>query len=133
MRLRRTRRSSPSPTCWRAQRAQPGKLTYTITSLGSVYHLLGKWIDMQAGTDMVPIPYRGASPAVNAGDGDLRLPADPLRSASRARDHVTETLRADAGRADCGRDIVRRRIHVVARPRHRARHAAPHRRSSECR
>jgi tripartite-type tricarboxylate transporter receptor subunit TctC len=45
-------------------KAEPGKLTYTITSLGSVYHLLGKWIDMQAGTDMVPIPYRGASPAV---------------------------------------------------------------------
>lgn len=45
-------------------KAEPGKLTYTITSLGSVYHLLGKWVDMQAGTDMVPIPYRGAAPGV---------------------------------------------------------------------
>jgi tripartite-type tricarboxylate transporter receptor subunit TctC len=45
-------------------KADPGKLTYTITSLGSVYHLIGKWIDMQAGTNMVPIPYRGAAPAV---------------------------------------------------------------------
>ena len=45
-------------------KAEPGKLTYTITSLGSVYHLLGKWIDMQAGTNMVPIPYRGAAPGV---------------------------------------------------------------------
>jgi len=45
-------------------KAEPGKLTYTITSLGSVYHLLGKWIDMKAGTDMVPIPYRGAAPGV---------------------------------------------------------------------
>ena len=42
----------------------PGKITYTITSFGSVYHLLGKWIDMQAGTNMVPIPYRGAAPGV---------------------------------------------------------------------
>ena len=45
-------------------KAEPGKITYTITSLGSVYHLLGKWIDMRAGTDMVPIPYRGAAPGV---------------------------------------------------------------------
>jgi tripartite-type tricarboxylate transporter receptor subunit TctC len=45
-------------------KAEPGKLTYTITSLGSVYHLLGKWVDMQAGTNMVPIPYRGAAPGV---------------------------------------------------------------------
>ena len=45
-------------------KSDPGKLTYTITSLGSVYHLLGKWIDQQAGTDMVPIPYRGAAPGV---------------------------------------------------------------------
>jgi len=45
-------------------KAEPGKITYTITSLGSVYHLLGKWVDMQAGTNMVPIPYRGAAPGV---------------------------------------------------------------------
>lgn len=45
-------------------KAEPGKITYTITSFGSVYHLLGKWIDMQAGANMVPIPYRGAAPGV---------------------------------------------------------------------
>ena len=27
-------------------KAEPGKLTYVITSLGSVYHLIGKWVDM---------------------------------------------------------------------------------------
>src|SRR5688572_9833014 len=36
-------------------KANPGKLTYVITSLGSVYHLIGKWVDMAAGTDMVPV------------------------------------------------------------------------------
>ena len=59
-------------------KAEPGKLTYTITSLGSVYHLLGKWIDMQAGTDMVPIPYRGAAPGVTdvlSGRVDVMLEA----------------------------------------------------------
>jgi tripartite-type tricarboxylate transporter receptor subunit TctC len=45
-------------------KANPGKLTYVITSLGSVYHLIGKWVDMQAGTDMVPVSYRGSAAAV---------------------------------------------------------------------
>jgi tripartite-type tricarboxylate transporter receptor subunit TctC len=45
-------------------KANPGKLTYVITSLGSVYHLIGKWVDMVAGTEMVPISYRGSSAAV---------------------------------------------------------------------
>jgi tripartite-type tricarboxylate transporter receptor subunit TctC len=45
-------------------KATPGKMTYVITSLGSVYHLIGKWVDMAAGTDMVPISYRGSAAAV---------------------------------------------------------------------
>ena len=59
-------------------KAEPGKLTYTITSLGSVYHLLGKWLDMQAGTNMLPIPYRGAAPGVTdvlSGRVDVMLEA----------------------------------------------------------
>ena len=59
-------------------KADPGKLTYTITSLGSIYHLLGKWIDIQAGTNMVPIPYRGAAAAVTdvlSGRVDVMLEA----------------------------------------------------------
>jgi tripartite-type tricarboxylate transporter receptor subunit TctC len=45
-------------------KASPGKLSYVITSLGSVYHLIGCWVGMQAGIDMVPISYRGSSAAV---------------------------------------------------------------------
>ncbi len=45
-------------------KAAPGKVTYVITSAGSVYHLLGKWVDMAAGTDMVPVAYRGTASAV---------------------------------------------------------------------
>ncbi len=45
-------------------KANPGKLTYVITSLGSVSHLIGKWTDMLAGTDMVPVSYRGTAMAV---------------------------------------------------------------------
>ncbi len=45
-------------------KANPGKLSYVITSLGAVYHLIGSWVGMKAGIDMVPVSYRGSSAAV---------------------------------------------------------------------
>jgi tripartite-type tricarboxylate transporter receptor subunit TctC len=45
-------------------KADPGKLTYVITSLGSIYHLIGSWVGSRAGVDMVPVPYRGSANAV---------------------------------------------------------------------
>jgi tripartite-type tricarboxylate transporter receptor subunit TctC len=45
-------------------KANPGKLSYVITSLGAVYHLIGTWVGGKAGVDMVPISYRGTSAAV---------------------------------------------------------------------
>jgi tripartite-type tricarboxylate transporter receptor subunit TctC len=45
-------------------KASPGKLTYSITSLGSIYHLIGSWVNVKAGVDLVPIPYRGSANAV---------------------------------------------------------------------
>lgn len=45
-------------------RANPGKLTYVITSLGAVYHLIGSWVGNKAGIDMTPVGYRGSSAAV---------------------------------------------------------------------
>ncbi len=44
--------------------AMPGKLSYVITSLGAVYHLIGTWVGMKAGVDMVPVSYRGSPAAV---------------------------------------------------------------------
>jgi tripartite-type tricarboxylate transporter receptor subunit TctC len=45
-------------------KANPGKLTYVITSLGSIYHLIGSWVNAKAGVEMVPVPYRGSANAV---------------------------------------------------------------------
>jgi len=45
-------------------KASPGKLTYVITSLGSIYHLIGSWVNAKAGVDIVPVPYRGSATAV---------------------------------------------------------------------
>lgn len=44
-------------------RREPGKVNYAIIGSGSVYHLLGKWIENQAGIELVGIPYRGSVPA----------------------------------------------------------------------
>jgi tripartite-type tricarboxylate transporter receptor subunit TctC len=41
-------------------RAAPGKVSYAIIGGGSVYHLLGKWIENRAGIGMVAVPYRGS-------------------------------------------------------------------------
>ena len=45
-------------------KANPGKITYVITSLGSIYHLIGSWVNAKAGVEMVPVPYRGSAAAV---------------------------------------------------------------------
>jgi tripartite-type tricarboxylate transporter receptor subunit TctC len=45
-------------------KAAPGKLTYTINAHGSIHHVLTKWIEMEAGAPMTPVPYRGAGPAL---------------------------------------------------------------------
>lgn len=59
-------------------KAQPGKLTYTITAMGSIYHVLTKWIELEAGIDMTPIPYRGTALALQdvlAGRVDVMVDA----------------------------------------------------------
>jgi len=63
-------------------KANPGKLSYVITSLGAVYHLIGTWVGMKAGVDMVPVSYRGSPAAVSdviAGRVDVML--EPATSA----------------------------------------------------
>jgi tripartite-type tricarboxylate transporter receptor subunit TctC len=45
-------------------KAAPGRLTYTITAHGSIYHVLTKWIELESATTMTPIPYRGSAQAL---------------------------------------------------------------------
>jgi len=45
-------------------KANPGRLTYTINSLGSIYHVLTKWIEMETGAQMTPVSYRGTAQAL---------------------------------------------------------------------
>jgi tripartite-type tricarboxylate transporter receptor subunit TctC len=44
-------------------RAAPGKISYAM-SPGSLVHLAGEWINTEAGTTMLAVPYRGSSAAL---------------------------------------------------------------------
>ena len=45
-------------------RAQPDKVTYAVSGPGSLHHLLGELINIEARTSMVSVPYRGAALAL---------------------------------------------------------------------
>jgi len=53
---------------------QPGKLTFGSTGIGGSQHLAGELLKQRAGIDMVHVPYKGASAALNdllAGNVDM--------------------------------------------------------------
>ena len=57
-------------------RANPGKLTYASTGIGSVAHLSVELFKILTKTEMVHVPYRGNAPALNdllAGNVDLTI------------------------------------------------------------
>jgi tripartite-type tricarboxylate transporter receptor subunit TctC len=59
-------------------KAAPGRITYTINAPGSIYHVLTKWIEIESGTSMTPISYRGTSQAMTdvlAGRVDVMVDA----------------------------------------------------------
>jgi tripartite-type tricarboxylate transporter receptor subunit TctC len=59
-------------------KAAPGRITYTINAPGSIYHVLTKWIEIESGTSMTPISYRGTSQALTdvlAGRVDVMVDA----------------------------------------------------------
>jgi tripartite-type tricarboxylate transporter receptor subunit TctC len=59
-------------------RAAPGRITYTINAPGSIYHVLTKWIELEAGVSMTPVSYRGTSQALTdvlAGRVDVMVDA----------------------------------------------------------
>jgi tripartite-type tricarboxylate transporter receptor subunit TctC len=45
-------------------RANPDKVTYAVSGPGSLHHLLGELINIEAKTSMVSVPYRGAAAAM---------------------------------------------------------------------
>jgi tripartite-type tricarboxylate transporter receptor subunit TctC len=45
-------------------KAEPGKLNYGSSGVGSIHHVLGEALKRRAGINVVHIPYRGTAPAI---------------------------------------------------------------------
>ena len=45
-------------------KANPGKLNYSSPGVGAVFHMSGELFKLGAGVDIVHVPYKGASPAL---------------------------------------------------------------------
>jgi tripartite-type tricarboxylate transporter receptor subunit TctC len=44
-------------------KAEPGRITFSSAGPGSLHHLLGEWMNIEAGTTMLHVPFKGAAPA----------------------------------------------------------------------
>jgi tripartite-type tricarboxylate transporter receptor subunit TctC len=44
-------------------KAQPGRISFSSAGPGSLHHLLGEWLNIEAGTSMLHVPFKGAAPA----------------------------------------------------------------------
>ena len=121
-------------------RVNPNKVSYGIVGAGTLYHLLGKWIDNQAGVEMNAVPYRGTAPALQdvlGGRVDVLsdAPPAPSRASAAARCGRWRCPRPSAIRScpTCRpwRRRLRHQVRVLARPCRGGRHAAAHRRSHQ--
>ncbi len=45
-------------------KAAPGTLSFSSAGVGSLHHLLGEWLTIEAGTSMIHVPFKGAAPAL---------------------------------------------------------------------
>lgn len=44
-------------------KAAPGRVSFSTAGPGSLHHLLGEWMNIEAGTTMLSVPFKGAAPA----------------------------------------------------------------------
>jgi tripartite-type tricarboxylate transporter receptor subunit TctC len=51
------------PDLFARAKAQPGRVSFSSAGPGSLHHLLGEWMNIEAGTSMLHVPFKGAAPA----------------------------------------------------------------------
>src|SRR5205807_9834672 len=87
--------------------ANPGRITFASSSLGTSVHLAGELFKRMAGIEMTHIPYRGAGPAYNdviPGRIDVMFPtassALPLMQNGKLRGLAVTTLKRQEWASD---------------------------------
>jgi tripartite-type tricarboxylate transporter receptor subunit TctC len=63
-------------------RSKPGRITFGTPGAGTLPHLIGELLNMQAGLNMVHVPYKGGAPALNdllAGVVDMAIMTPLIR------------------------------------------------------
>jgi tripartite-type tricarboxylate transporter receptor subunit TctC len=65
-------------------KARPGKLNYGSPGIGSSIHITTEYLKSAAGIDVVHVPFKGASPALQAAmANDVQMVIDPLATAKK--------------------------------------------------
>lgn len=63
----------------RLAKARPGQLSYSSCGNGTICHLTGELLQLQTGTSLLHVPYKGSAPAVTALlSGEVNLASDTL-------------------------------------------------------
>jgi tripartite-type tricarboxylate transporter receptor subunit TctC len=78
----------------RLAKERPGKLSFASPGAGTSLHLLGEFLKVTAGIEMVHVPYRGGAPAMQdlvAGQVDLMF-ADPATGVPQAQAGKVQAL-----------------------------------------
>jgi len=45
-------------------KAKPGQVSFSSSGAGSLHHLLGEWVSIEAGINMLHVPFKGGAPAM---------------------------------------------------------------------
>ena len=122
------------------EKAAPGKITYASNAPGSIHHLLGEWVNIEAGTSMVAVPYRGASQSfvdLLGGRVDVMIETatsviEPIKAGKVRAIAISSPERypPGPGHSDHRRGLAWRRGDVVAGSCDRDRHSLRHCRSA---
>ncbi len=123
-------------------KANPGKVSWGSQGFGVAPHLLLELFKLEAGVNVVHVPYRGTAPMLAAiVAGEVQVVADPMTTslphiqsgkAARDRDRRRRTHSETARRADHqGGGLSQAGLAVLARRRGAGRHAARHHRQAQ--
>jgi tripartite-type tricarboxylate transporter receptor subunit TctC len=86
-------------------KANPGKISYSSVGIGTAHHLLGEWINAEAGVELTHVPYKGGTaPLTDVLSGQVDV---MIETATTALPHLKSgRLRALAVTSTPGRKLL---------------------------